>query len=370
MRQHLEYISTKLSERIATGTLRTLTTTKGLTDFASNDYLGYTSKNWEYSKLIGALGQGAGGSRLLTGNCDDADTAECLLADYFQAEACLIFPSGYLANIALLSCLPSKGDTILYDSLIHASVKDGYRLQLGAVHRAFRHNDLADLEKKLSGSKGKKWIVVESVYSMDGDRAPLKELAAICRQYDAALVLDEAHSTGLWGPNGAGLAIADNIQADCFARVYTFGKAMGYHGACIAGSKILIDYLVNYARPFIYTTGQPREFYQTISERVAYRQANPQEFNVLLKNIALYHNYIVEAGLDVEVNNSPIQIIKIEGVENLRAATQTLNANGFDVRPILPPTVPQGSERLRICLHAFNTENELKNLVSTIGTFL
>ncbi|NJM94490.1 MAG: aminotransferase class I/II-fold pyridoxal phosphate-dependent enzyme, partial [Cytophagales bacterium] len=164
--------------------------------------------------------------------------------------------SGYAANLALLSALPQRGDTVLYDERAHACIKDGVRLS-AAERFAFRHHDLDDLRRRLAGARGRRYVVVESIYSMDGDAAPLGELAALCREQEAALVVDEAHSTGLYAAGGAGLVSALGLGDDCLARVMTFGKALGGHGALVCGSAALCAFLVNFARPFIYTTALP-----------------------------------------------------------------------------------------------------------------
>ena len=179
-----------------------------------------------------------------------------MLADFHKAESGLIFNSGYDANLGLFSCIAKKEDTLICDELIHASIIDGCRLSYANRFR-FAHNDVEDLEDKLRRSKGNIFVAVESVYSMDGDMAPLKEIAAVCKKYNASLIVDEAHATGLFGDQGRGLVSQHGLEQEVFARVHTFGKALGCHGAVILGSETLRNYLVNFARSFIFTTALP-----------------------------------------------------------------------------------------------------------------
>ena len=259
MTNHLQQ---KLVERSQAGTKRELKTNDRLVDFVSNDYLGLARsvelfekiKAYDYSKIVNK--NGSSGSRLLSGNSSAYEQLEKKLAEIFNAEAALLFNSGYNANLALVCSLPQKGDTILYDSLSHVCLKEGAWLSR-ADSLAFEHNDLNDLERKLQTSSGTKYIVIESVYSMNGDIAPLEEITRLAKKYEAKLIVDEAHSTGVFGENGSGLVCELGMEKDFEARIYTFGKGMGVHGACVCGSQLLIDYLINFGRPFVYTTALP-----------------------------------------------------------------------------------------------------------------
>lgn len=361
-----------LSKRLDENNLRLLHTSSGV-DFSSNDYLGL-ARNKELNQIISASSMefplnGATGSRLLSGNTKLCEEVELQLSNYFNSEAALMFNSGYTANLALISSVAKRGDTIIYDELAHACIKDGARLTL-ADRYSFKHNDLTDLRNKLSNAKGHKFVIIESVYSMDGDQAPLQEIIELCKEFSADIILDEAHSTGLYGHQGGGLSREANIENEIFARVYTFGKAMGIHGAAIAGSKTLVDYLVNFARPFIYTTALPPHSLIAIRE----------SFNFLIDNIALqdkskdkvaYFNllftkFLSDAFTKIE-SSHPIQSIIIPGNENVKQAAKAINNNGFDVRPILSPTVKEGQERIRICLHTFNSDDEISSLIDTLA---
>jgi 8-amino-7-oxononanoate synthase len=365
----------KLIERAENNSLRKLTTSKGMIDFFSNDYLGLArsstlaeSIRTTYEIQKGNL-NGSTGSRLLSGNSAYALKVEEELAFLFKSEKIVLMNSGYNANTSLLSALPQKGDTIIYDELIHASLKDGYRLSF-ASRFPFKHNDLEDLEGKLKKGKGDLFVVIESVYSMDGDAAPLKEIVDLCEKYGAHIILDEAHSTGTCGEHGSGLACALGLEQKIFARVYTFGKGMGIHGACVAGSKILIDYLINFARPFIYTTALPIHSVVSVKCAFDYLKEKPELAVYLAEKINEFKNNlpvkILDSGRYIE-SNSPIQVIKIEGNAEVKKVAAELQSKKLDIRPILSPTVREGEERLRICLHEYNTKEELALLYQSLN---
>ncbi len=365
----------KLLERAENNSLRKLTVSKGMYDFFSNDYLGL-ARSKELSEMIllecekqkGNV-NGSSGSRLLSGNSDYIIKVEEELSVLFQAEKTLLLNSGYNANLSILSAIPQKGDTILYDELIHASLKDGYRLSF-ASRFPFKHNNLEDLEAKLQKGKGNLFVVVESVYSMDGDAAPLKALVELCEKYAANIILDEAHTTGTCGKNGNGRACELGIEQKIFARIYTFGKGMGIHGACIAGSKILIDYLVNFARPFIYTTALPLHSVASVKCAFEYVEKNPQLAIQLSEKIAAFKNNlskkIITSDRYIE-STSPIHVIMSPGNSEVKKIASSLQAKKLDIRPILSPTVKEGEERLRICLHVYNTNEELDLLCHSIN---
>jgi 8-amino-7-oxononanoate synthase len=365
-----EFFETSLAAREKTGLKRVLKIVpRGLTDFASNDYLGLANspllmKNIQSEVEIHQPATGSTGSRLLTGNSFIVEDAEAHLAALFKAEGSLLFSSGYSANLAVLSSIPQKGDTILYDELAHTSLKDGARLSL-AKRYSFHHNDLNDLEGKIRKSTGRIFIVVESIYSMDGDASPLQELVLLAKRYDACLILDEAHSTGLCSPEGTGMSVAMNLQDDIDIRIYTLGKAMGMHGAFVAGKKIMRDYLINFSRPFIYTTAPSPHFIISVQTAFQFLRENPNLHRKLDENIRLYLSMSGEIK-NRTASESAIQTIIIPDNEAVKTASKVLFQDGFDVRAILSPTVPKGKERLRICLHAFNTADEIASLTSTL----
>lgn len=363
------FLRKKLSDREESGLLRALTKDRRAIDFFSNDYLGL-SRSTELFDAIENLNRtlgvsnGSTGSRLLGGNTDFTEQVEEGLSIRFKSESSLIFHSGYAANLAVLSSVPQKGDTILYDQLAHASLKDGARLSLASRY-SFRHNDLADLEQKLKVAKGNKFIVVESVYSMDGDQCPLREVTELAAAYDASIVLDEAHATGVMGPAGGGYSVSENLHDKIAIRIYTFGKAMGVHGACVSGSNDLIRYLINFARPFIYTTAPSQHQVASIHCAFTFLAAHPHLQHDLQKKIELYLN-AMRTFSHRTPSHSAIQTILRPGNENVRNLAAALQERGFDVRPILSPTVPAGAERLRICLHTFNSDDEIVALTETL----
>jgi 8-amino-7-oxononanoate synthase len=368
-----EKLRQKLQEREIQGSLRALKTVTGVIDFCSNDYLGLAHSPVLHAAVERALPKyynlpwGATGSRLLSGNSALMEETEAQIAIFHQAEAALLFNSGFAANTGFFSSVPQRGDTILYDEASHASIKDGIRLSFAKAY-SFRHNSPDDIISKFKFATGQVYVAVESLYSMDGDFAPLTEIAAICTEKGAYLIVDEAHATGLYGPDGAGLVQALELQEKVFARIITFGKALGCHGAAVVGAKDLIKYLINFSRSFIYTTALPLHAVLTISS--AYKllpELQPKRDRVL--QLAAYLHGKIQAipHLPASAAVSPIQGIQPESVALLKKMAATLQAQNFDVRPIFSPTVPTGKERLRVIVHAFNTEAEIDQLTNILA---
>ncbi len=363
-------LSEKLQKRKEENSFRRLTQSPNLIDFTSNDYLGL-ARSEELFELIKIKTEslphrnGATGSRLLSGNNSYTEEVEQNLASIFKSDAALIFNSGYAANQGVLSSIPQKGDTILYDELAHACIRDGARLSL-AGRFPFLHNNLNDLETKLKRAEGNIFIAVESIYSMDGDQCPLKELVDLAEKYHATIILDEAHSTGVIGNNGSGLAVSLGLENKIPVRVYTFGKAMGVHGACVTGSKDLIDYLINFARPFIFTTALSPHSVASID--CSFKYLTGQKSLQLELNHRIKHFISESDKLKVKrlPSETQIQGIVIPGNEKIKQVAKHLQASSFDVRPILSPTVSKDSERLRICLHTFNSSEEITQLVQQL----
>jgi 8-amino-7-oxononanoate synthase len=345
-----DFLKQALEQRAQQGLLRKLVVNDGLEDFSSNDYLGFSRLDFPTSQKHGSTG-----SRLISGNSKFTEEVENYLADFFHQEAALLFNSGYDANVGLFSSVPQKGDTILYDELIHASVRDGVRLSFAKSFH-FAHNDLHDLEQKLKHAQGNVFVAVESIYSMDGDAAPLKDIAELCKKYRAHLIVDEAHAGGVFGKHGEGLVSALNLDDKIFAKLITFGKAYGSHGAVVLGSNDLRHYLINFARSFIYTTALPPSAVERIKHVVEY-STNCKEREQLWKNIELYIKLAKQNNW--QYNASPIQIIACENNEDALQKAELLKQKGLFVKAILSPTVPQGKERLRVCLHSFNEVEKL-----------
>jgi len=366
----LSKLEKKIEDHSEKKLLRSLKITdSSLADFSSNDYLGLgrseelKKRIEEKTKELIPYRNGATGSRLLLGNTSYIEEVETQLATIFKSECSLIFNSGYAANLGVLSCLPQKGDTIYYDELAHACIKDGARLSL-ANRFSFRHNDLDDLRNKLKrNNEGVSFVAVESIYSMDGDQCPLIDLVKLAKEFDAVIILDEAHSTGILGKNGNGLAASLNIENEIDIRIYTFGKAMGIHGACIACSQVLKNYIINFSRPFIYTTALPPHSIASIDCAFIHLKNNASLQNLLQHKIELFKHHCA-----IKTNsNSPIQPVLIPGNESVKEITNHLTSEGFDVRPILSPTVKAGTERIRICLHTFNDDAQIMQLAQALN---
>ncbi|HEV2480884.1 MAG TPA: 8-amino-7-oxononanoate synthase [Puia sp.] len=376
------FLSRKLKEREEQDALRRLRLPEGKVDLCSNDYLGVARNGLLENEVLvteslaeQADKHGSGGSRLLAGNYPLIEETERQIAEFHGVPAALIYNSGYDANVGLLSSVPQRGDVILYDALSHASIRDGMRLSLAQAF-GFAHNDLRELEKRLrsaretgteeAGGRGKTvFVVTESVFSMDGDMAPLAEMAVLCRQFNAQLIVDEAHATGVVGPKGEGLLQELGLADQCFARVHTFGKAVGCHGAAVVGSSLLRDFLINFSRSFIYTTALPPASVRAIARAYALLPGLEAE----RKRLGLLIDRFRQTPIAWErlSSTTPIQVVIVPGNAAVKALAGRLQAAGLDVRPILSPTVEKGRERLRIVLHAFNTEEEIDRLTSLLA---
>ena len=365
----------KLISRQQQGIYRQLKTTQATVDFCSNDYLGL-ARSKALKQVIAAEAEqisdyllGATGSRLLSGNHAIYELLEKQLAEFHQVESALLFNSGYVANLGFFSAVPQRGDTIFYDEASHASIKEGIRLSLAKAY-SFKHNSLEDLGRKFKHAAGNCYIVVESVYSMDGDQAPLKELAEFCESKGAYLVVDEAHSNGLHGENGEGLVVEKKLTSQVFAAIMTFGKAIGSHGAAVVGSSELKNFLINFSRPFIYTTALPLHNILSIKNAYSFLPSLQAE-REQVKALSIYLNQQLEkiTGLNNLQEPGPINSLFASSVSRLKQISETLQTNNFDVRPVFSPTVPSGTERLRIIVHAYNTPAQIDELISLIAPF-
>ena len=369
-----KYILQKLSDRKHEGNLRSLKVIEGKIDFTSNDYLGI-ARDKAFQAIVDAEVQqarvllGSTGSRLLSGNSAYAEAVEKQIASFHKAESALIFNSGFDANYGLLSTLPYRGDTIIYDELVHASILDGIKASR-ADSVSFRHNDIADLHAKLSTAKGLKYVVTETVFSMDGDMPPLREIAELCTAFDAGLIVDEAHATGVIGEHGAGMVNHLGLESVCLARIHTFSKALGAHGAVILCSADLREFLINYCRPFIFSTALP--FHSLAAIKCVY------EYFPKLDNRRVHLSHLIDtlrkrlqadSRINLLYSDTPIQSVIIKGNDDAKRLAALLQDAGFDVRPILYPTVARGTERIRIGLHSHNTDEEIIRLADAIHIF-
>lgn len=379
MKNFPKSLGQKLQLRKESNALRKLSAPNNLIDFASNDYIGFAKSEAIFNKTHEFLldnhikANGATGSRLLSGNHILYTQTEDGIAQFHDSESALIFNSGYDANVGFFSSVPQRNDVILYDELCHASIRDGIQMS-NAKSFKFGHNDLEELEKLIQKftSGNEIYIVTESIFSMDGDAPNLEELTNLSEKKGCYLVIDEAHALGVFGEKGEGLIQNLNLQHKVFARIMTFGKGLGCHGAAVLGSQNLKSYLVNFARSFIYTTGLSPHSVATIL--VAYRQLQQeqQNLNSLKNNIIFFNQEKMRLGLRpmFVYSKSAIQCAIIPGNEKVKNIAAQLQQNGFDVKPILSPTVPEGQERLRFCLHSFNSTSEISNLLELLATFV
>jgi len=378
-------LQAKLEQRQANNALRQLPIAKDLVDFASNDYIGFAHSGTIFNQTHQYLLDhnlkinGATGSRLISGNHNLYEVTESFIANYHQSAAALIFNSGYDANVGFFSTVPQRNDVILYDELCHASIRDGIQMSHAKAYK-FQHNDAENLEELLSRFQPTTdnrqpitiYIVTESVFSMDGDCPNIEQLLALTEKYNAYLVIDEAHALGVFGEQGEGLIQSLGIQDKIFARIMTFGKGLGCHGAAILGSAELKSYLVNFARSFIYTTGLSPHAVATIL--VAYQHLTTEQaaLQLLKSNILFFNQEKLRLGLKPMFiySKSAIQCAIIPGNDKVKSIAIQLQEKGFDVKPILSPTVPEGQERLRFCLHSYNSEKEITEVLELLATFV
>ncbi|WP_306566288.1 aminotransferase class I/II-fold pyridoxal phosphate-dependent enzyme [Flavobacterium lindanitolerans] len=380
MKRFPKSLQQKIEQRKQGNSFRVLPEPNNLIDFASNDYLGFSKseaifqQTHQYLLHQGIIQNGATGSRLLSGNHALYKELEEHIARFHDTEMALVFNSGYDANLGFFSSVPQRNDFILYDEYSHASIRDGIRLS-NARSFKFEHNNLDELEAlvlKYKSENSDIYIVTESVFSMDGDSPDLERLAIISEQHGCFLVIDEAHALGVFGESGQGLVQDLGVQDKIFARIVTFGKGLGTHGAAILGSKQLKDFLVNFARSFIYTTAIPPHSVAGIL--IAYKNLEIQKpaIEKLRNNILHFNQEKQRLGLKPVFvrNKSAIQSAIIPGNDKVKAIAGKLQQNGFDVKAILSPTVPENQERLRFCLHSFNSGEEITKVLETLANYL
>ncbi|WP_417595520.1 8-amino-7-oxononanoate synthase [Parasphingorhabdus sp.] len=341
-------------------------------DFSSNDYLGLSDNGYlkeiAQTAIANGIAHGSGGSRLLGGNHPEHETLEAFAASHYGAEASLFFGSGFAANTALFATLPQTGDLVLYDALVHASVHDGMKLGR-AVFNPFLHNDCNAVEQAIrtwraEGGSGTIWIAVESLYSMDGDRAPLADLAKIADAHAAMLVIDEAHAVGVFGERGTGLAGAIGRQDNVIA-LRTCGKALGGEGGILTMPKILREFFINRARPFIFSTAPSPLTAHLAQQAILYVADNPSLQAGLAGHIALARDCFSGLSLGDHQDSQIFPIILGEDRVAVEVAAR-LQGQGFDVRAIRPPTVPAGTARLRISLTLNVTQDDIRDLSAAL----
>lgn len=385
MKNFPKSLTQKLQQREQNNALRKLPVFNNLIDFASNDYLGFARSEEIFNQTHTYLLEnairinGATGSRLISGNHNLYQITEDFIANFHQSETSLIFNSGYDANVGFFSSVPQRNDIILYDELCHASIRDGIQMSNAKSYK-FQHNDFEDLEKRLivchtersRGAFFEIYVVTESVFSMDGDSPNLEELSNLCERFNCYLVVDEAHALGVFGDFGQGLVQSHELQNKVFATIMTFGKGLGCHGAAILGSQELKNYLLNFARSFIYTTGLSPHSVATILIAYQHLEAEKEAIQNLRNNIQFFNQEKMQLGLKplFVYSKSAIQCAIIPGNEKVKAIASQLQENGFDVKAILSPTVPEGQERLRFCLHSYNSENEISEVLQLLSKLI
>ncbi|ATQ70172.1 8-amino-7-oxononanoate synthase [Methylosinus trichosporium OB3b] len=367
----LEAYAADLAGLAARDRLRALAPRAGL-DFTSNDYLGL-AQSPDYARAAAAalargVPLGAGGSRLLRGNHPEHEALEAEAASFFGAESALFFGAGFSANVALLATLPQRGDLIVHDALIHASAHDGMRLSR-AASAAAAHNDVEAFEAAIrafrrEGGTGRVFLVVESLYSMDGDVAPLADLAALADRHEAFLLIDEAHATGVYGPGGRGLAAALEGRENVVT-LHTCGKALGLFGALALMPRVLREFLVNRCRPFIFATAPSPLLAASVRAALPIVEAAEDRRASLAARVALAGRELRRHGLAAPL--SQIAPIIVGADARALALAAAMQARGYDIRAIRPPTVAEGTARLRVTLTLNVSEAEIIAMIDDLA---
>ncbi|UPZ16565.1 aminotransferase class I/II-fold pyridoxal phosphate-dependent enzyme [Flavobacterium humidisoli] len=373
-----ENLNRKLENCKQENQFRKLPVFNNLIDFSSNDYIGFSKSETLFKQIHAYLLEneifqnGATGSRLTSGNHSLYQIAESFIAQFHEAEAALIFNSGYNANLGFFSAVPQENDVILYDELCHTSIKDGIAMSRANSHH-YIHNDFEDLEKHiLKFPNATIYIVTETVFSMDGDSPNLEELIQLSEKYNCYLIADEAHALGVFGDKGEGLTQYLQLHDKFFARIVTFGKGLGSQGAAILGSVDLREYLINFARSFIYTTALSPHAVATIF--MAYQQLEIEKETIekLRQNIVFFNQQKNLLGLKPMFvhSKSPIHSAIVPGNENVKKLAEELQNKGFDVQAIVSPIVLENQERLRFCIHSYNSQEEINQVLELVRDFV
>lgn len=370
MTERLAYrIQNRLDALETSGLKRTLRPPSGI-DLSSNDYLGLANDPRIVQALIAAVereGAGSTGSRLLRGQRDSVAAIEERFARFKRTDRALYFSSGYLANLAVMTAFAEPGDVIISDERNHASLIDGIRLS-PARREIVAHNDVAAVRRFLEGrGTGERFLVVESLFSMDGDEAPLPEYAAICGEFGAHLIVDEAHAVGVYGARGSGLIEKHGLGDDVFLSVNTAGKALGVAGAFVAGPVWAIDYLIQRARPFIFSTAPPPALAAAIDASLDILEEEPQRRTLLLERAERLRVRLLASGAPVSPGTSHIVPVIIGDNAAASAVAEAMQADGFDVRAIRPPTVPPDTARLRISVNVNLTDDLIERFVTSLA---
>ena len=363
-------IRERLEDLRQAGLYRTLREPSGI-DLSSNDYLGLAADPCLKSRMCAAVareGCGSTGSRLLRGQRPSFSEIEKRFAAFKGTEAALYFATGYAANLAVLSTFADRGDVIVSDRANHASIRDGIRLS-SADKIVIGHSDPDALRKALESPaiSGQRFFITESVFSMDGDIAPLAECAKICREFGAALIVDEAHAVGVYGQRGSGCIEAAGIESNVFLSINTAGKALGVFGAFVAGPGWAIDYLIQRARPFVFSTAPPPSITAALDAALDLVEREPERRHRVLSLAKLLREMLADRGIAVAQEGSQIVPVLLYDTARALAVASALQREGFDVRAIRPPTVPTGSARLRVSINVSLNENILRRFVDSLA---
>ena len=358
--------------------LKKLPVFNNVVDFSSNDYIGFAKSEIIFRSAHAYLLEneifqnGATGARLVSGNHSLYHITENFIAQFHDAEAALIFNSGYDANIGFFSAVPQENDIILYDELCHASIKNGVSVS-NAKSFKFIHNDFEDLERLILKFPNQSvYIIIESVFSMDGDSPNLDELTALSEKYNCYLIIDESNTLGVFGENGEGLIQFFQLQEKVFARIMSFGKGLGCYGGAILGSVELRDYLVNFSSTFSYSTALSPHSVATILTAYQHLGIEKETIEKLRQNIIYFNQQKNLLGLKPMFVHSKSAIHSgiVPGNENVKQLAQELQDKGFDLQSILSPIVPEGQERLRFCIHNYNSQEEINQLLELVRDFV
>jgi len=362
----------RLEQRRSNGNYRVLPRTTLGHDFVSNDYLGLAKSHHIYEQVLelkplSALNDGkfngSSGSRLLSGNSVYFEELENELIQFFKAQSALVFNSGFNINIGLLSNIADSEDVILLDQNIHASLKLGAKLS-NAQTFYFQHNDTEHLEKRLINLRKKKdglfFVVTEGLFSMDGDIPDLIKMSALCKKYGAHLIVDEAHSAGLYGDHGEGLVAQHGLEKDIFCRIVTFGKAFGSFGAALLGPEYLKKSMINFCPSFIYTTSAPINSILTTTTALKYRKKSQKEIQELFENARYFAQQVGSEFI------GPIFSFRFNDINKLKNCIDVCKSENIKVLPIMSPTVQRGKERIRVCIHSYNNKKEMDLLANII----
>ncbi len=344
---------------------------KSLINFSGNDYLGLANSETARQSVkenVELYGFGSGASHLICGHQQPHETLENELAAFMERDAALTFSSGYMANLAIIQCLSARGDVIIADKLNHASLIDGVKLSQ-ATSRRYSHCDLTALERRLKNAPQNKFVVTDSVFSMDGDIAPLTEIVALCERYNAILIVDDAHGFGVLGETGKGCIEHFGLnQKQLPVLMCTLGKSLGSYGAFISGEQVLVDYLIQFARSYIYTTAMPAMIAAASLENLKFLIHHPEINHRLKDNIQYFKSCCKQVKVFPMPSITAIQPVIIGDNKKLLRVNKQLKEAGILVAAIRPPTVAENSGRLRITLNAAHSRNDIKRLVDTLAT--